>query len=81
MKIELKYVDADNGNCRVYYRNGRRLYCWQMDSLRPVTWRFYVCSKDGEPSHEADPLAFEIPFPVGHERIELELSDYLNQLG
>jgi hypothetical protein len=46
----LKFSHTDNGNCRVYYRNGSRVRCFQED--RPGEFVFYVCSKDGEPDFE-----------------------------
>lgn len=48
-----KFLRIDNGKCRVYYTKNRYLYCIQDDGAwgeRKLT--FYVCSKDGEPSHE-----------------------------
>lgn len=46
-----KFVETDNGNCRVYYRNGTKLRCFQEDRRNEFT--FYVCSTDGEPECEA----------------------------
>jgi hypothetical protein len=43
----LKFVRTDNGNCRVYYRIGHGVRCFQED--RPGEFTYYVCSKDGEP--------------------------------
>jgi hypothetical protein len=48
---ELKFKHTDNGNCRVYYRYGRALRCFQED--RPGEFTYYICSKDGEPECEA----------------------------
>ena len=46
-----KYEDP--GNCRVYYKSDRHLYCIQNDgSWGKDKFMFYACSKDGEPSHE-----------------------------
>lgn len=55
----MRFVSEDNGNCRVYYRESNRLFCWQDESSwgRTADWKFYVCSHDGEPSHE-------VPEPV-----------------
>jgi hypothetical protein len=47
----VQFHSEDNGNCRVYYRDGRNLYCWQLDDGRRNTFKFYRCSRDGEPSH------------------------------
>lgn len=47
-----RLVEADNGNCRVYYRNpSRRLMCFLED--RPGEFIPHTCSRDGEP---------EVPF-------------------
>lgn len=47
----LKFVRIDNDNCRVYYKSGSGLvYCFQED--RPGVFTLYLCSRDGEPSHE-----------------------------
>lgn len=52
----LKFFEEDGGFCRVYYKNGVKLYCWQDDgSWGRHDWKFYVCSRDGEPSHEVSP--------------------------
>jgi hypothetical protein len=57
----MKFRSEDNGNCRVYYTDSRKrlrnkLYCWQNDgSWGHTYWRFYVCSKDGEPSYSISP--------------------------
>lgn len=49
----MKFHSEDNGFCRVYYREGKQLYCWQDDgSWGRHDWKFYVCTRDGEPSHE-----------------------------
>ena len=31
--INLKFDCIDNGNCRVYYKNGKRLYCFQINDV------------------------------------------------
>lgn len=46
----LKLIETDNGNCRVYYKKDKNLYCFQEDSRDKFT--FYRCSLDGEPSYE-----------------------------
>lgn len=43
----LKLTETDNGNCRVYYKDGRKLYCFQEDKAGEFS--FYTCSRDGEP--------------------------------
>ena len=49
-KPVLKFSHTDNGNCRVYYRVGRNVRCFQED--RPGEFIYYACSKDGEPEFE-----------------------------
>lgn len=74
----LTYRECDNGNCRVYYTHENRLFCWQSYSRKPLdAFRFYVCSRDGEPSHEVDPLRYVTPAPTGDESTEAELRDFL----
>lgn len=46
----LKFASTDNGNCRVYFKNGKGLRCFQED--RPGEFTYYVCAKDGEPDCE-----------------------------
>lgn len=55
MKLDRLNVAPDD-NYRVYYRDAdtRRLYCWLCYGP-PKAWAFYVCSRDGEPSHEVAP--------------------------
>jgi hypothetical protein len=48
----LKFLRNDPGNCRVYYKHNKTLYCTQED-FKGV-FNFYICSKDGEPSHIVD---------------------------
>lgn len=48
------FVETDNGNCRVYYRDAKRnLRCFQEDRRDQFT--FYICSRDGEPEYEGKP--------------------------
>lgn len=74
----MQFDAEDNGNCRVYYRDEKRLYCWQMDDYRAKTFRFYVCSRDGEPSHEVGPKP--TPQTPGETSIGLELNSFLADL-
>lgn len=78
-KIPLTYIDADNGNCRVYYKSAKALYCWQLASRD--AFELLVCSRDGEPSHNANPDAFTTPEPAGDERVEEELRRFLAAQG
>lgn len=54
MRHEYRFIRADPGFCRVYYRGpGKRVFAVADDGgwgIRKIV--FYVCSKDGEPSHE-----------------------------
>ena len=70
------FDQEDNGNCRVYYRDSKRIYCWQDDgSWGRHDWKFYACSRDGEPSHEVSPLETK-PCP-GKTSIGRELNAHL----
>lgn len=74
--MTLQFDSEDNGNCRVYYRNGRKLYCWQDDgSWGRHNWQFYICSGDGEPSHAVKPDT--TPLPPGETSIGRELITHL----
>jgi hypothetical protein len=74
----MKFVSEDNGNCRVYYRDGRKLYCWQDESSwgRQV-WKYYECSRDGEPSHHATIPNFT-PLPPGETAVGRDLFAFLS---
>jgi hypothetical protein len=50
----MKFHSVDTGNCRVYYRApGGRLHCIQDETAWGLgSFKFYQCSRDGEPSHE-----------------------------
>lgn len=54
---QLTFIETDNGNCRVYYRNGRHIRCFQEDE--PGKFNYYICSRDGEPEYTG-----KIPFPL-----------------
>lgn len=50
--MAIKFSAEDNGNCRVYYKEGKALYCWQDDgSWNRTDFGFYRCSTDGEPMY------------------------------
>ncbi len=48
----MEFSHEDNGNCRVYFKNNKLLYCWQDDGADGKEFNFYRCSSDGEPSYE-----------------------------
>lgn len=74
--MTLKFHHEDNGNCRVYYKDGAKLYCWQNDGF--PKWAFYICSRDGEPSHEVTHgNMYDMPLPPGREKIGRELRTYI----
>lgn len=56
--MNLKFWRTDNGNCRVYYREGRKLRCFQED--RPGQFTLNTCSRDGEPDSEIKPAELQI---------------------
>jgi hypothetical protein len=78
----MKFRSEDNGNWRVYYTDSRKrmrnkLYCWQNDgSWGRTFWRFYVCSKDGEPSYSISPPD-ATPLPPGETSTGRALREYL----
>ena len=73
----MKFHSEDNGNCRVYFMESKRVYCWQNDGNdRRPDWVFYACSRDGEPSHPVTPPAVT-PRPPGETSIGRELLAYL----
>ena len=78
--INLSYMHADNGNCRVYYRgSNKRLYCWQLADHRTGKFELLSCSKDGEPDCPVRMECFaETPEPTGDEPIESELREFLS---
>jgi hypothetical protein len=54
---EIEFHHVDNGNYRVYFigTQSRRLYCIHLYGHKrdgSDDFRLYVCSRDGEPSHE-----------------------------
>lgn len=70
MATALDLCSTDTGNCRIYYKSGRRLFCFQEERVlgKPdLTFKFYVCSYDGEPSHEAMTDKFVFPLPKAIE--------------
>ncbi len=56
--MNLTLVETDNGNCRVYYREGKKLRCFQEDQRDKFV--LYICSSDGEPAYEAKPLSLRV---------------------
>ena len=76
----LKFDCEDNGSCRVYFRKGRALYCWQDETAwSRVRWEFYVCTSDGEPSHNVK-TPDVTPSNPGKTRVGRDLNAYLTQL-
>jgi hypothetical protein len=72
----VKFDSEDNGNCRVYYRDGRSLYCYQDDgSWGRHDWKFYSCTYDGEPSYEVAPR--DIPPCPGETSVGRDLNEFL----
>ena len=50
--VALNYDSTDTGFCRVYYRNLRELFAYQM--TQRGQFALFACTRDGEPSHEVD---------------------------
>lgn len=65
-KVLYKYHSTDNGNCRVYYKRGKGLYCAQPDGSG-LCYEMLSCTKDGEPSY---PVVIDwntVEIPVGRQ--------------
>ena len=77
----MRFADEDNGNGRVYYRDGKRLFCAQNDgSWGRIDFKWYVCSQDGEPSHEAS-WPKELPAPSTETTIGREFIAWCGAFG
>ena len=51
MTFTFKFLRKDPDNCRVYYRGSYGIFCIQDEtSFGRPDFKFYVCTKDGEPS-------------------------------
>jgi len=72
MNLKLRYTD--NGYARVYYHEGRYLYCLQYEGAQGM--KFYTCSRDGEPCCEARPPA-NLPPPTGTTLIDRQVRAWL----
>jgi hypothetical protein len=76
--MAIRFAGEDNGNCRVYYWDGRALFCWQDESSwGRKMWKYYACTKDGEPSHQAAIPEFT-PLPAGEMAVGRDLIDFLS---
>lgn len=57
-KLGVIYSHEETGLCRLYYRpadrKDKRLFCTQ--GIHPDSLSWYICSRDGEPSHEVTEL-------------------------
>lgn len=81
MEPYFKFHAEDHGFCRVYYRgrNGK-LYCYQDEGYGDQhDWKFYVCSSDGEPSHEVKPVDGTIPLAPGDTQTGRDLNAFLEK--
>lgn len=54
MMINLKFKGHDSGNCRVYAKHARKLYCLMESYRTPNQLALFACSKDGEPDSIID---------------------------
>ena len=61
----LTYKNTVNGNCRAYYKDGKRLLCFQASGSKDFD--LYECEPSGEPSHTIDhtPYIAGSPLPTG----------------
>lgn len=79
---EVKPHSVDNGFCRVYYKIGKQLYCFQAEDYEGKIIVFYVCTYPyGEPNYEIDwkatfPNTKFIP-PQGFTETEKQVRAYL----
>lgn len=81
---KLKYHGSDHGFCRMYFKpedtEKKTLYAVQDDGYGGQrNFKLYVCSRDGEPSHEAKLENFEIPFVPAGDRFNDALNLQLRQ--
>ena len=77
---DLRYLNSDNGNCRIYYKTTKgSLVCFQQETtFGKIRWGLYVCSRDGEPSHEVIAIKIGVvESPKGDERIEREFRSFI----
>lgn len=89
--LQLTLHSVDSGFCRVYYTapgkltNSKLLYCFQQEwraghaqKYGYPMFKFYRCSRDGEPDYEIDfgQIARVSP-PSGNSEIEQELRAFL----
>jgi hypothetical protein len=72
----MRLLDEDNGNCRVYCRHERKIYCWQDEGREG--FRFYLCSQGGEPSHEVTPPP-ETPMTKAETQVGRDLNAFLEK--
>lgn len=61
MTNNLIYHYTDNGFCRAYYLSEKGIYALQKDI--GSHYSLFVCTSEGEPSHEVDINNFNIPEP------------------
>ena len=61
MSTAVRYTHADRGVYREYYRaDDRTVYCRQENFPERYAW--YICSRDGEPSHEVHNITIVAKF-------------------
>jgi hypothetical protein len=77
--LVLKYHSSNNGTCCVYYKSGRRLYCWQLSDAKLNRFELLTCSLDGEPSCRVKKdLVIITDAPKGDTAIDRELAAFLS---
>lgn len=79
-KIKLKYEQTDNGYCRIYYRQQKSIFCFQLASRD--NFEMLICSRDGEPSHPVDMTRYVIDrLPPLDEKIAHDFVQFLQSRG
>lgn len=71
----MKIHAIDNGFCRIYYKEGKALYCLQEAGYG--MFEFFVCSRDGEPDRPIQRDLTTLEVPTGDTRIEESAKDFL----
>jgi len=70
--LQLKYKYTDSGNCRVYFKQGKQLYCLQPSFSNHLA--LMPCSNDGEPISQIanDYTLSNLPFSGTWSKKEVE---------
>jgi hypothetical protein len=74
----LKYDYVETGYCRIYYKFGRHVYCFQ-DEGRHV--QLYRCTTEGEPEIPIKKLNSEVQveLPDGERELEVNVRNHIKE--